>query len=70
MWSKTKPNEDGYYWLRSPGQLSGKPYIRPVHLYSSNEHSPQSTVFTDGENYSADSSDFEWWSEKIKEPQS
>jgi hypothetical protein len=68
MWTRTKPNVDGYYWVRSPGHLTGKPYIRPCHLYSSTSNSPQSSLFSDGDNFSADSSEYEWWSDKIKEP--
>jgi len=68
MWSMKKPTEDGYYWMRSPGQLSGRPYVRPVHLYSSNKESPQNTVFSDGENIEANREEYEWWTEKIIKP--
>ena len=70
MWTKEIPKEEGYYWVKASGELSGKEYIHPVHLYKSNkEQSVPDTVFSDGDNFHIDHPLFiEWWPERIKEP--
>jgi hypothetical protein len=69
MWTKEKPKEEGYYWVQSVGVLSGKDYVRPVHVYSSKRGGKIDTVFSDGENFSLDSDMFvQWYSEQIPMP--
>jgi len=72
MWTKEIPKEEGYYWVKASGELSGKEYIHPVHLYKSNkEQSVPDTVFSDGDNFQFSYNHplfIEWWPERIKEP--
>jgi len=62
MWTKNKPTKDGYYWVTSVGQLTGRDYTHPVKVSGT-------TVFSDGENFSIDSDMFlEWYTEPIPMP--
>lgn len=70
MWTKNKPDKPGYYWVCVLGELSGKEYVHPVHVYSSKgKVSPVDMVFSDGDIFSIDSDKFvEWYSEQIAMP--
>ena len=69
-WSKNIPKIEGYYWVKAKGQLTGKDYVHPVHLYKSNgQFKEPNTVFSDGENFSVNNDMFiEWYSEQIAMP--
>lgn len=69
MWTKKHPKEEGYYWVKAQGPLSGNTYVHPVHVYSSKNNNIVDTVFSDGENFNIDSDMFiEWYSESIVMP--
>lgn len=72
MWSKEKPTKEGYYWVEARGALTGKSYVHPVHVYCSKKNGPVDTIFSDGENFSINTSDMfvQWWSEEIAMPAS
>jgi len=63
MWTKQVPIKNGYYWARSPSELSGKIYTRPVHLYNN-----QQIVFSDGKIFGAQVMNLEWWDVEIEQP--
>ena len=69
-WKKSIPAEEGYYWVKAAGELTGKIFKHVVHTYSSCPHQDQpDTVFWDGENFDIKSSSFkEWWDVPIEEP--
>ena len=66
-WTKEKPKVEGFYWLKAAGELSGKEYIHPVHVYKLNkEQEYPETVFSDGTNFSINHDLFlEWWDQPI-----
>jgi hypothetical protein len=66
-WTKEKPKIGGYYWVKAAGDLTGKEYIHPVHVYRSNRHLEfPNMVFSDGENFNINHSLFkEWWDQQI-----
>ena len=70
MWSSKAPTEEGWYWVTSAGQLTGKDYTHPVHVYKRNKKLDKpDIVFSDGENFSIDSDMFkQWHSEEIAMP--
>ena len=70
-WSKKPPIEEGYYWVKAKGALSGKEYIHPVRVYKSNRDlKVPNTIFSDGDNFHIKDCDMfsEWWDEPIKMP--
>ena len=69
MWTKEPPKKEGYYWVYTHGELTGRKRICPVHAYCSNKDGIVSTVFYDGENFGIDCGLFEeWFSEEISMP--
>jgi hypothetical protein len=70
MWIKNLPREEGYYWVKAQGILSGQEFNRPVHVYkSTKELNFPDRVFFDGSNFPIGYDKFiEWWDEMIMEP--
>lgn len=70
MWDLNAPSEKGWYWVTQPGQLTGKDYTHPVHVYKSNKKLDKpDTVFSDGDNFKITSGMFKkWYSKQIPIP--
>ncbi len=73
-WTKTLPTQEGFYWVKAVGELSGRQYTTVVKVYDSvppayrHMRKPELRVFCDGENFNLTSDSFtEWGSEPIKE---
>ena len=70
MWTRNPPKKEGYYWVKAAGQLTGKEYIHPVHVYEGVKGSGEWRIFSDGENFGEKCGLFkEWWNEEIPMPQ-
>jgi hypothetical protein len=69
MWTKEAPKKPGYYWATMRGELTGKEYTKPVHVYSTHRDGIVDIAFSDGDGFSIDSDMFiEWFSEEIAMP--
>jgi hypothetical protein len=70
-WIEATPTQEGYYWVKAAGVLTGKFNKHVVHVYSSDHYEEKpDTVFWDGENFSIDSYLFKkWWDEPIEVPE-
>ncbi len=69
-WKKSPPTEEGYYWVKAAGDLTGTIRKHIVHVYCSDPSSNKvTTVFWDGENLNIKSHNFkEWWDTPINIP--
>lgn len=58
-WTKNKPTEDGFYWCKCVGELSGRIHSTVVKVYNK-----QTAVLWDGSNFHINDESFTMWSDR------
>lgn len=66
-YTEQTPTENGYYFCKCVGRLSGNIYSTVVNVYGPEDYPPD-TVFWDGTNYHITDDSFTAWAGPIEEP--